>query len=584
MEMALGGIKTITSGASDFNTVSIQNPASAMYGINYSALNNFLTNGNTVFGTSTTINSRGNYPVGIQYSNVSCNGFTCDNVDETYTGIGFSGVNTGTYIYGTSLGSHSIGLRYMQNSQIPGQCAPAGQNPIDPNPWFSPDITWNGNYNIYAAENDNSGFTPVFQPILLLYSPTSSPQNYNPISRSLPYDFYFIPTLTFHASDFNAGNLVEPLANGNWCWPTVPNYCGGGGDGGGGLVATPNVTHKVDMLDRLTMEDSLSFSNYSTELNYQAQAQVYSRLKDDTIAANSDSMAMAYVAQMDTLNIGIIKRLSQQVEGALNLTNMEPDLPALMSYKDSLMKSMSDNQGLMIMNKTEPSISELFGADSVMGSNITTVDSIIIVYFLQFDSLKALAISSAASGYDSIIPANLVESNIQLFNSVYLNTLALGIDTFTAGQINNIAYLAFQCPLQGGDAVYKARSLYALINDTVYDDLALCGSDTSSHGSDRMLTVPLSLASTSKDSVVSIYSLFPNPANEKVTILSNEPFCEDCRLVILDAEGQEVARFNLSAGTYSMDVDTRSFQPALYLVRISNNNKDVFKAKLNIIR
>ena len=55
---------------------------------------------------------------------------------------------------------------------------------------------------------------------------------------------------------------------------------------------------------------------------------------------------------------------------------------------------------------------------------------------------------------------------------------------FTAGQRavlvgiacnhNPAQAIAAQCPLSGGDAVYAARSLYASIENVVYDDPEIC--------------------------------------------------------------------------------------------------------------
>ncbi len=76
----------------------------------------------------------------------------------------------------------------------------------------------------------------------------------------------------------------------------------------------------------------------------------------------------------------------------------------------------------------------------------------------------------------SIDPANLIEQNEKDVNEVYLTTLAAGIDTFNAGQTDVLWWIANQCPITGGPAVYQARAMLSLVSDSLaYDDENLCG-------------------------------------------------------------------------------------------------------------
>jgi hypothetical protein len=72
--------------------------------------------------------------------------------------------------------------------------------------------------------------------------------------------------------------------------------------------------------------------------------------------------------------------------------------------------------------------------------------------------------SNALITENGLLPNNEVFlANEKLVNEIYLNTIAKGLSEFTLEQKNDLQYIANQCPLAGGDAVYSARSLYSLI-------------------------------------------------------------------------------------------------------------------------
>lgn len=65
---------------------------------------------------------------------------------------------------------------------------------------------------------------------------------------------------------------------------------------------------------------------------------------------------------------------------------------------------------------------------------------------------------------------NLPEENEQIVNDIYLETVALGNQNFTTRQIEILYDIAHQCPEIGGTSVYRARSIYALIDFDTYDE------------------------------------------------------------------------------------------------------------------
>lgn len=70
---------------------------------------------------------------------------------------------------------------------------------------------------------------------------------------------------------------------------------------------------------------------------------------------------------------------------------------------------------------------------------------------------------------------NLFESNEKDLNALYLKYLAQGMESLSANELLEIESLASKCPYLDGQAVFKARTLYAmLVGPKTYNDLEIC--------------------------------------------------------------------------------------------------------------
>lgn len=249
--------------------------------------------------------------------------------------------------------------------------------------------------------------------------------------------------------------------------------------------------------------------------------------------------------------------------------------------KDSLMKMLSFNDSLIGSDTTGSTWPPLITADSLLVLSITTLDSVAAQYYDSAAQFQYNLVFTAKGLNAKLDPttAGLPGGNKIAMNDILVNTLDAGVDTFTSTQIASLAELAFQCPLIGGDAVFKARAVYSLITDTVYDDIALC--DTSIHDDRMMLVKPHTNIS---DTVPVLYKLFPNPAKDEVKILCNNPFDANSRLIVYDVEGRHVLDYALPAGQYMAQFNTNSLPAASYITNIVTGNLVKFRSKLLIMK
>ena len=126
---------------------------------------------------------------------------------------------------------------------------------------------------------------------------------------------------------------------------------------------------------------------------------------------------------------------------------------------------------------------------------------------------KAVA---ALSDLPSPVLSSILESNYYDVNRISLELLATGADSLTAEQFTTISPIAWQCPLEGGDAVYQARVLYHLNENDIFNDNELCIGLASIYFKEEKNDDDEELSS-----IIGQMKVIPNPANELVQVHIN---------------------------------------------------------------
>lgn len=177
-------------------------------------------------------------------------------------------------------------------------------------------------------------------------------------------------------------------------------------------------------------------------------------------------------------------------------------------------------------------------------------------------------------GNSAASASEVFEVNEQYINSLFLETVAIGIDTFTETQVTGLWDLANQCPLSGGDAVFKARSLYSLIDPLVkYEDDERCASEPEER------PTPFYVPETA-----SSFQLTPNPAKGELTVRLPEPLEKGGYFAAYNLRGQVQLEKQLRVGETVFLVDTSQLPAGIYYCTIKGHGKTYEPQKLIIIR
>ena len=170
---------------------------------------------------------------------------------------------------------------------------------------------------------------------------------------------------------------------------------------------------------------------------------------------------------------------------------------------------------------------------------------------------------------DGLSAVNLLESNRKTVLGIYLQTLGSGVQSLTALQFSIVSPIAWQCPLEGGTAVYMARALYQLGEECTFDDDSLCTM------AQERYSPKASVAFTGEE-----VRLAPNPTSQMVEVIGLQASEEQpVRIILTDVNGRHwfdrevsglkavISLHDMSAGGYICQVITKGRPPtALKLI------------------
>ncbi len=167
-----------------------------------------------------------------------------------------------------------------------------------------------------------------------------------------------------------------------------------------------------------------------------------------------------------------------------------------------------------------------------------------------------------------------MEENQKIVNAIYLNEISYNsdsthlsrynYDSTELAQLNNVAY---QNPLQGGDAVFMARIM--LFIDVI--DLEMTKSLIAHH--------PLI-----KQNENSTYKLYPNPNNGEMQLIYYLSEKENGYVLICDILGKKVGFYKLTKDATILTIKEPKLENGIYFYQIFINDIKVYSDKIIIIK
>ncbi len=323
--------------------------------------------------------------------------------------------------------------------------------------------------------------------------------------------------------------------------------------------------------DDTMLYDRIANGTFSTdEAQAIAEEYLYDQLKQNDELWINDSLYIAFMAER-----------SREATGYLYDAKLY--LRAAGSY-DSAYAALIDSATMQLRSKLD-SITYLKDLKPLLPNHEALING--LYYSIGFlnqtinnlNEVRAASIANdlanASLKNDYAVPAELPEQNAKTINAMAIE-YAYGNEQVIINNYALILSIAQQCPYTGGSAVERARSLIALINDSIsYDDDNVC-----------LLNGVYRLAEN--DSTQSkpnpFISVKPNPANNVIEIKTEGITEGICSIEIRTTLSEIVLNQKMDCRIKNKEVDISKLNQGIYTIKvIASGAKDLVQ-KLIIVR
>jgi len=173
-----------------------------------------------------------------------------------------------------------------------------------------------------------------------------------------------------------------------------------------------------------------------------------------------------------------------------------------------------------------------------------------------------------------LIANNTAQQNEKELNAVVLTQITTNNPSLDSSQLMTVVNIAAQCPITGGDAVYRARTMVASLFPTiVYNDAEICGNN---------LSLPRENIVSRKD--ISELIIIPNPSQGSFEI--SNLFDEDITEInIISIAGVIMYKEMIPKETSSKNIRLDDkLESGIYYIILKKQDKSLKSAKLVIIK
>lgn len=501
---------------------------------------------NSVIGSSATLsftNGGIRYPIGYDCINSGNVYMNCNQSQTIYTGYRFSDSNNNLTFSANRIGNGSGTM---------GNWGVRVENGATINPQLHRGNQWLGAYNGSAAWNGNSSNVVSTQQFTVHQNTGSLwPPSINPASGWFAYD---------------------PQSGG-----FIPDTCYGIFNGyGAGYKTDETVEQVLDDLDNAIIADTLDFGDYHEPLQWQNEKKVLDKIESNLNFITTNEVAQFY-NDKSSGNIGTLLTTEQQSAYALSIDeNTTHVLLQLHDTKDSLRQLLLANDAQLDTNATLQQVQQWQVRYKELTAAVNQTTEQLKAVFANALQHTTTKIEQAQATNSTIAANSETEEWHKQVNNVYLNTIAKGVYTFNESQWNTISSIAFKCPLVGGEAVYRARGMYASVKDTLYDDQQLCALAGVYYKKEPAKQNP-----NLNQQVVS-FKLNPNPAADYTSLSCNQVISGEWQLKITDYAGRDLITETVVFSSKQLRIATDMLSSGTYLLRLSQNGVTSFIGKLNI--
>jgi hypothetical protein len=308
--------------------------------------------------------------------------------------------------------------------------------------------------------------------------------------------------------------------------------------------------------------DSILSSEFNEENKFKAKIALYALLLKIPEYLDSNVSITNFYASYAGSTIQQIIRMNYEMEGYFD--NQQTLIQTIKNNASDIYLNAGQidiiDSLLGLTSNKQPKIDSLNSLRSGLLLNIQSNVNYDKTAFHKLDSTIAVKADLLNGQNDQINNNSTFEQNERTINDIYLHTAGLNKPTEVGQFAGAILNVASQCPLSGGPAVYRARSLYFLVDPFMsYDDANNC--------LQQGYLYRKGISARAKS------YLYPNPASNEINIIYS--ISDDAVINILNTMSQVVYSMNINKDIYQTAIDVSQYSNGLYSYQIINKNGDL---------
>jgi len=520
------------------NTVQLSETGLPQNGITLWGAGNALVRCNTLLGPknyNAAFPNRGIAGLGAYGALISCN-----TTDYLRTGILFDGMSDATALRGNNLHRHHTGLQILDNGHI-------GEQVHHGNRWFGP-------FTEFGAKHLALAFEVVGQSAFRVDGTASMLQ---------PFDY--LPTVSSAFPWFFDQAVANPVTDIFQCLTSTYDAC---------QTAAPPlwVKTETDALDNKLAQNALQSPQFAQELGWTGRRHLYSRIAENNLPLQRGTSVRNFY--ITTATGGAIAKLQQTQQSLQAVYQAESPAGLLLDQQDAALKEglsqLHRNSLLQQQAATASEQTALTSERALLRSNLHT--ALAYADALAEDAADAayVQLGTAAALNATVAATAVYEQNEKHFNNLHIAWQQA--ESLTPAQQDALKNIAFQCPWRGGDAVFYARSLYALLQpNAVYDDALLCST------SGQYIAIPSENAQDSGS-----FELYPNPTADIIVLVITPELQTDIILEVFHSSGYLVSRRKVDVQGSQFYIETGDIPNGMYICRVSSEGRSLGSQKVII--
>jgi len=300
-------------------------------------------------------------------------------------------------------------------------------------------------------------------------------------------------------------------------------------------------------------------ANQAAQL-WMAQRRLYEKLTEEVNPYTGDNDINTFLSQAQTNGLSGYGDLQKNLRLMFSLSIN--DIADLTSYESQIDQKMNQLAEIELDLNT-------FGISQTDSTNLTNQRNAILQALASITAQRESKLSSISSTRSNLATSLVTQNdalngtaeyslNEKTVNSIFLQTVALESNTFSEAQLSSLQSIAGQCALSGGEAVLRARDMLNLVDRTAYfyNDDVLCGAQPRT-------------SNWSANSFGDAIKIFPNPANDEITIEYNVQNPNGTSLKFFNVYGQLIKEVSLPSGKGKLLTQTNSLDSGIYFYSIN---------------